>query len=130
MKSGFGKPGTDGMPPPGPRPKPHKRPTQARAKFTVEAIYQAFVRIWMRDGWQRLTTREVALEAGFAVGTLYDYFPSKEALLSGYIPTASICCCSVWTAKWCTPRGWTGAPGCSVWCGSVALRSLRHSCSI
>jgi AcrR family transcriptional regulator len=32
-----------------------------------------------------LTTREVALEAGVAVGTLYDYFPSKEALLSGYI---------------------------------------------
>lgn len=85
MKSGFGKPGKDGMPPPGPRPKPHKRPTQARATFTVEAIYQAFVRIWLRDGWQRLTTREVALEAGFAVGTLYDYFPSKEALLSGYI---------------------------------------------
>ncbi|MCK8683399.1 TetR/AcrR family transcriptional regulator [Pseudomonas umsongensis] len=32
-----------------------------------------------------MTTREVALEAGVAVGTLYDYFPSKEALLSGYI---------------------------------------------
>ena len=32
-----------------------------------------------------LATREVALEAGVAVGTLYDYFPSKEALLSGYI---------------------------------------------
>jgi AcrR family transcriptional regulator len=32
-----------------------------------------------------LTTRSVALEAGVAIGTLYDYFPSKEALLSGYI---------------------------------------------
>jgi AcrR family transcriptional regulator len=68
-----------------PRAKPLKRPSQARAIFTVEAIYEAFVRIWQRDGWSGLTTRAVALEAGFAIGTLYDYFPSKEALLSGYI---------------------------------------------
>lgn len=68
-----------------PRAKPLKRPTQARAIFTVEAIYEAFVRIWRRDGWSGLTTRSVALEAGVAIGTLYDYFPSKEALLSGYV---------------------------------------------
>lgn len=68
-----------------PRAKPLKRPRQARAIFTVEAIYEAFVRIWQRDGWSALTTRAVALEAGVAVGTLYEYFPSKEALLSGYI---------------------------------------------
>ena len=68
-----------------PRHKPLKRPTQARAKFTVQAIYEAFVRIWQRDGWERLTTRAVALEAGVAVGTFYDYFPSKTALYSGYV---------------------------------------------
>ncbi|WP_160108021.1 TetR/AcrR family transcriptional regulator [Pseudomonas izuensis] len=84
MKSGFGN--SKGQPPTlNPRAKPLKRPSQARAIFTVEAIYQAFVRIWQRDGWPGLTTREVALEAGVAIGTLYDYFPSKEALLSGYI---------------------------------------------
>jgi len=65
--------------------KPLKRPTQARAKATVQAIFDAFVRIWQRDGWARLTTRSVALEAGIAVGTLYDYFPSKTALQSGYV---------------------------------------------
>ncbi|MET0348335.1 MAG: TetR/AcrR family transcriptional regulator [Rhizobacter sp.] len=65
--------------------KPLKRPTQARAKVTVQAVFDAFVRIWQRDGWQRLTTRAVALETGIAVGTLYDYFPSKTALLSGYV---------------------------------------------
>ncbi|MBC7956351.1 MAG: TetR/AcrR family transcriptional regulator [Cytophagales bacterium] len=65
--------------------KPLKRPTQARAKATVQAIFDAFVRIWQRDGWGRLTTRSVALEAGIAVGTLYDYFPSKTALQSGYV---------------------------------------------
>jgi AcrR family transcriptional regulator len=68
-----------------PRAKPLKRPQQARARFTVQAIYDAFVRIWQRDGWVRLTTRAVALETGISVGTLYDYFPSKEALLSGYV---------------------------------------------
>jgi AcrR family transcriptional regulator len=68
-----------------PRPKPLKRPAQARAKFTVQAIYDAFVRIWQRDGWDRLTTRAVALETGVSVGTLYEYFPNKQALLSGYV---------------------------------------------
>lgn len=68
-----------------PKAKPLKRPTQARAKVTVQAIFDAFVRIWQRDGWARLTTRAVALEAGIAVGTLYDYFPSKTALQSGYV---------------------------------------------
>lgn len=67
------------------RVKPLKRPTQARAKFTVQAIFDAFVRIWQRDGWDRLTTRTVALETGISVGTLYDYFPGKRALLSGYV---------------------------------------------
>lgn len=67
------------------RTKPLKRPRQARSRFTVEAIYDAFVRIWRRDGWSKLSTRSVALETGIAVGTLYDYFPSKQALLSGYL---------------------------------------------
>ncbi|MGH8385843.1 MAG: TetR/AcrR family transcriptional regulator [Pseudomonas sp.] len=84
MKNGFGN--SKGQSPTlNPRAKPLKRPTQARAIFTVDAIYEAFVRIWLRDGWPGLTTREVALEAGVAIGTLYDYFPCKEALLSGYI---------------------------------------------
>ncbi|WP_454734536.1 TetR/AcrR family transcriptional regulator [Cupriavidus necator] len=72
-------------PPAAPRSKPLKRPSQQRAHFTVNAIYDAFVRIWRRHGWEGVTTRAVALEAGFSVGTLYEYFPSKEALVSGYV---------------------------------------------
>lgn len=80
---GFGNPdASDGGG--NPRPKPLKRPRQARAKFTVQAIFDAFVRIWLRDGWTRLTTRAVALETGISTGTLYEYFPNKVALLSGY----------------------------------------------
>ena len=78
---GFGKK----APAAAPRSKPLKRPTQARGKFTVQAIYDAFVRIWEAEGWDGVTTRAVALETGIAVGTLYDYFPDKEALLSGYV---------------------------------------------
>lgn len=66
-------------------PKPLKRPSQARSRFTVQAVYDAFCKIWQRDGWERLTTRSVALEAGVSIGALYEYFPSKEALLSGYV---------------------------------------------
>jgi AcrR family transcriptional regulator len=80
-RGGFGKPSM----PDAPRSKPLKRPTQARSKFTVQAIYDAFVRIWSAHGWEGVTTRAVALETGIAVGTLYDYFPDKEALLSGYV---------------------------------------------
>lgn len=84
-RKGFGNRGAAIAPGQKPRTKPLKRPQQARAQFTVEAIYQAFVRIWQRDGWAAVTTRAVALESGFAVGTLYEYFPSKQALLSGYV---------------------------------------------
>jgi DNA invertase Pin-like site-specific DNA recombinase len=45
--------------------------------FTVQAIYDAFVRIWRRDGWAGVSTRAVALETGVSVGTLYDYFPQQ-----------------------------------------------------
>jgi AcrR family transcriptional regulator len=78
--SGFGKP----VPAPS-IAKPLKRPTQARAVFTVQAIYDAFVRIWRQHGWAGVSTRAVALETGVSVGTLYDYFPNKAALLSGYV---------------------------------------------
>jgi AcrR family transcriptional regulator len=67
------------------RVKPLKKPAQARARFTVQAIYDAFVRILRRDGWAKTTTRGVALECGISVGTLYEYFPGKLALLSGYV---------------------------------------------
>lgn len=80
-KSGrFGKPR-----PAQARSKPLKRPMQSRARATVQAIYDTFVRIWRRGGWEAITTRALALEAGISVGALYEYFPSKHAVLSGYV---------------------------------------------
>ncbi|MBS62315.1 TetR/AcrR family transcriptional regulator [Salinisphaera sp.] len=65
-------------------PRPRKKPTQPRAVFTVQAIYDGFVRIWRRDGPAAATTRAIAAETGYSVGTIYDYFPNRTALLAGY----------------------------------------------
>lgn len=80
VANGFGKSSTDKS-----AAKPLKRPSQARARFTVQAIFDSFVRIWRAKGWEGVSTRAVALETGISVGTLYEYFPNKEALLSGYV---------------------------------------------
>lgn len=60
---------------------PRKRPMQARSSFTVDAILEAAARIIRREKLHRLTTNAVAATAGVSVGSLYQYFPSKEALV-------------------------------------------------
>ncbi|WP_174296682.1 TetR/AcrR family transcriptional regulator [Sphingomonas bacterium] len=67
------------------RPKPlnpwRKAPRQARAEATVDAICQATVQLLLRNGAAQLTTTRVAERAGVSVGTMYQYFPHKRALL-------------------------------------------------
>ncbi|MCY1072984.1 TetR/AcrR family transcriptional regulator [Archangium lansingense] len=58
-----------------------KQPSQARSKALVDALIQTTARILLRDGWQALTTNRIARAAGVSVGSLYQYFPDKEALL-------------------------------------------------
>lgn len=64
---------------------PRKQPMQARAQATVEAILSAAAGILERDGPARLTTNAVAAEAGVSIGSLYQYFPNKEALTAALI---------------------------------------------
>lgn len=59
---------------------PRKKPTQARATATLEAIFEATLQVLRVDGPHRLTTTRVAERAGVSVGTLYQYFPHKQAL--------------------------------------------------
>jgi AcrR family transcriptional regulator len=47
----------------------------------VEAILHATIQVLLRVGKERLTTTRVAFRAGVSVGTLYQYFPNKSALL-------------------------------------------------
>lgn len=63
------------------RLKPRKTPVQTRSGATVEAIHEAVIQVLLVDGLTRLTTTRVAERAGVSVGTLYQYFPNKQALL-------------------------------------------------
>lgn len=59
---------------------PRKKPRQARATVTLDAIFEATIQVLVVDGPQRLTTTRVAERAGVSVGTMYQYFPHKQAL--------------------------------------------------
>jgi AcrR family transcriptional regulator len=61
--------------------EPRKSPVQARSTASVQAIMQATIQVLLKSGKERLTTTRVALRAGVSVGTLYQYFPNKRALL-------------------------------------------------
>ncbi|TIX00116.1 MAG: TetR/AcrR family transcriptional regulator [Mesorhizobium sp.] len=67
------------------RPSPsissRKQPKQARATELVAAILEAAVQVLTSEGAQRFTTTRVAEKAGVSVGSLYQYFPNKAALL-------------------------------------------------
>lgn len=62
-----------------------KVPTQGRSRALVDALLQTTARILVRDGWVGLTTNRVAREAGVSVGSLYQYFPDKDALVHALV---------------------------------------------
>jgi AcrR family transcriptional regulator len=68
-----------------PATSPRKEPRQDRAKATVDAILAATARILVRDGYDKASTNRIAEAAGVSVGSLYQYFPSKEALVSALL---------------------------------------------
>jgi AcrR family transcriptional regulator len=61
--------------------EPRKSPVQARSAASVEAILKATIQVLLKVGKESLTTTRVAARAGVSVGTLYQYFPNKSALL-------------------------------------------------
>jgi AcrR family transcriptional regulator len=73
------------MKPPRVDASPRKHPTQARAKATVDAIITAASQILIAHGYEGTTTARVAERAGVSVGSLYQYFPNKEALVAALI---------------------------------------------
>ena len=60
---------------------PRKSPRQGRSIATVDAIFEATIQVLLSDGLIRINTTRVARRAGVSVGTLYQYFPNKQALL-------------------------------------------------
>ncbi len=58
-----------------------KVPQQARSRATVDAIVEAGTQVLGRRGWAKFTTNEVAAVAGVSIGSFYQYFPDKLALV-------------------------------------------------
>jgi len=61
---------------------PRKSASQERSRLTVNAIVEATARILIREGYDRASTNRIAAAAGVSIGSLYQYFPSKEALVA------------------------------------------------
>ncbi len=67
--------------PPNPDSTPRKQPKQERSQATVKAILTATAHILVESGLDAFTTNRVAELAGVSIGSLYQYFPNKNALL-------------------------------------------------
>jgi len=65
--------------------KPRKRPVQARSEATVSTLFEASIQVLLAVGYRKLTTTRVAERAGVSVGTLYQYFPNRQALITSVI---------------------------------------------
>ncbi len=59
-----------------------KQPTQERAKEKVDLIFQATTQLLEKDGFEKTSTNKIAEKAGISIGSLYQYFPTKDAILS------------------------------------------------
>lgn len=65
--------------------KPRKVASQERSRATVDALVEATARILVKEGFDKASTNRIAEVAGVSVGSLYQYFPGKEALVAAVI---------------------------------------------
>jgi AcrR family transcriptional regulator len=63
------------------RLRARKRPRQVRSRTTVDAILRAAAQVFAGRGYAATTTNHIAARAGVSIGSLYEYFPGKDALL-------------------------------------------------
>jgi AcrR family transcriptional regulator len=64
---------------------PRKVASQERSRSTVDALLEATARVLTKEGYDRASTNRIAEVAGVSIGSLYQYFPSKEALVAAVI---------------------------------------------
>jgi AcrR family transcriptional regulator len=65
--------------------EPRKLPRQDRARVTFDALVEACAQLLARDGYAALTTNAIAERAGVSVGTLYQFFPNRDAVIAELI---------------------------------------------
>ena len=63
-------------------PTLRKRPMQSRSRALVEAVEQACLRILDEEGEETLTVARISEVSGVAVGSIYQYFPNKDAIIT------------------------------------------------
>lgn len=61
---------------------PRRTPKQLRSRRTVDRILAGAARVFVREGFEAATTNRVAEEAGVSIGSLYQFFPNKAALVA------------------------------------------------
>ena len=66
-------------------PLPRKKPSQSRSQITLQALQEAFVRVLIERGYEKMTIREVVAVAGVGIGTFYDYMPNLRSLAASTI---------------------------------------------
>jgi AcrR family transcriptional regulator len=64
---------------------PRKSASQERSRATVQALLDATARVLTKEGYDRASTNRIAATAGVSVGSLYQYFPNKEALVAALV---------------------------------------------
>ena len=65
-----------------PLTKPRKKASQERSRALVDTLIEATARVLVKEGFDKASTNRIAEKAGVSVGSLYQYFPSKEALVA------------------------------------------------
>lgn len=65
--------------------RPRKIATQERSRATVDSLVEATARILVKEGFDKASTNRIAEVAGVSIGSLYQYFPSKEALVAAVV---------------------------------------------
>jgi AcrR family transcriptional regulator len=64
---------------------PRKQPRQRRSRVTIDTIFEATIQVLLANGLDNITTIQIAARAGVSVGSLYQYFPNKRALLAAVV---------------------------------------------
>ena len=64
---------------------PRKSASQERSKLMIETLLDATARVLTQEGYDRASTNRIAAVAGVSIGSLYQYFPNKEALVAALV---------------------------------------------